>query len=323
MITKEVNLLDKRIWIEDAPIRPVLKTLLLDKTTGGNIIFATGDYQEYGDEYTAQSHMTEDLLLRICGDIQPRAFKSIKSQKNRTHDKAEVMTPPWIVCMMNGHCDEDWFGRPSVFEKLEGQIWKPRLEPILFPNGEKKTWMDYVDCRRLEITCGEAPYIVTRYDATTGDYLPINRRVGFLDHKLRVVNENAETEEVWFKWVVRAFQSSYGYEFQGDNLLIARINLLLTFCEYLEARWEREPKQNELQRIATIISWNLWQMDAFTETIPFGIVESPDDPWEQLTFDIFEEKAPILEKSTPPCLIRNWRLTGEGGRALKYSSLGR
>ena len=49
---------------------------------------------------------------------------------------------------------------------------------------------------------------------------------------MRVVSENAKNEDEWLKWTVRAFQSVYGYEFQGDNLLLlARENLLHTFID--------------------------------------------------------------------------------------------
>lgn len=85
----------------------------------------------------------------------------------------------------------------------------------------------------MEITCGEAPYLVSRYDAATGELiLPPLRRIGLLDRKLRVVNENAASYEEWIKWVLRAFQSCYGFEYQGDNLLIARINLMMSFYDY-------------------------------------------------------------------------------------------
>ena len=57
--------MEKLIKIDEYPVRPVLKTLLLDKTTKENILFATDDYQDFGDEYTAQAKMTEELLLRI------------------------------------------------------------------------------------------------------------------------------------------------------------------------------------------------------------------------------------------------------------------
>lgn len=55
------------------------------------------------------------------------------------------------------------------------------------------------------------------------------------------MNENTESYEDWLKWTVRAFEASYGFEYQGDSLLIARINLLLTFVDYYEERWNKEP----------------------------------------------------------------------------------
>ena len=120
-----------------------------------------------------------------------------------------------------------------------------------------------MDSRRLEITCGEAPYLVSRYDTTTGELIvPPIRRIGFLDRKLRIVNENTSTEEEWLKWAIRAIQSCYGYEYQGDNLLIARINVLLSFYEYFIERWKHDPNMKILTRIANIISWNIWQMAA-------------------------------------------------------------
>lgn len=69
-----------------------------------------------------------------------------------------------------------------------------------------------------------------------------------MDRKLRVVNENTDNETEWFKWVLRAYQSVYGYEFQGDNLLIARINLLITFVDYMQDRWNRVPIDAELKK---------------------------------------------------------------------------
>ena len=60
-------------------------------------------------------------------------------------------------------------------------------------------------------------------------------QVGFLDKKLRIVSKYCETKEDWLKWSKIAFQSSYGYEWQGDSLLIARENLLYTFSNFLGA----------------------------------------------------------------------------------------
>lgn len=87
--------------------------------------------------------------------------------------------------------------------------------------------------------------------------IDIKNRIGILDIKLRIVNENTTDEEEWFNWVVRSYESTYGYEFQGDNLLIARINLLQTFVDNLDYKWNRMPSVKELKKIANIITWNI------------------------------------------------------------------
>lgn len=62
-----------------------------------------------------------------------------------------------------------------------------------------------------------APYIVTRYDPITGEIIPLDKRVGFLDRKLHRVAEQAITEKEFIKWSKIAYESSYGYELQGDH----------------------------------------------------------------------------------------------------------
>lgn len=110
-------------------------------------------------------------------------MKAEEEQAARTKSKAEVFTPSWVVCYMNNKCDDDWFGRENVFNTLNGEHWEPTKEPVYFE--KERDWQRYVDSRRLEITCGEAPYLVSRYDAATGEELPIESRIGILDRKLR------------------------------------------------------------------------------------------------------------------------------------------
>lgn len=88
---------------------------------------------------------------------------------------------------MNNYCDEEWFYRKNVFNILQDKQWDITQEKILFP--PNKTWRQYIDSRRLEITCGEAPYIASRYDTSTGEAIPIRDRIGILDRKLRIINE--------------------------------------------------------------------------------------------------------------------------------------
>ena len=291
--------LEELIKLESYPVRGLVGRLLQDKTTRKNIIFASESYSDCGAGYKDHSQMTEDVLLCIDScDIQPRVYKAASEQTKRTRKRAEVFTPAWIVNQMNNHCDAEWFGRTDVFNHQDGHEWEIITDPVTFPEG--KDWKQYVDSRRLEITCGEAPYIVSRYDASTGELIPIERRIGILDRKLRVVNENAADEAEWLEWAFRAFQSVYGYEYQGDNLLIARMNLLYTLADYVEAKWHRQAARKELEKFLNVICWNFWQMDGLKDTPPYGI---PNDEIVQLS--MFGDRETVDE--IVYCKIYDWR----------------
>ena len=292
--------MEELIKLDSYPIRGLVGRLLQDKTTRKNILFASDSYADYGDKYKENLQMTEEVLLGFAScDIQPRVYKATAEQTERTRKRAEVFTPAWIVNQMNNHCDAEWFGRPDVFNHQSGQEWTVNTEPIEFPKG--KDWKQYVDSRRLEITCGEAPYIVSRYDTSTGEIIPLERRIGILDRKLRIVNENATDEDEWFKWAFRAFQSVYGYEYQGDNLLIARMNLLYTLADYIEAKWHRQATQKELEKFLNVICWNFWQMDGLKDTVP---LVSPSEVYHQMS--LFGEEEPE-ELHKDDCKIYDWR----------------
>ncbi len=293
--------MEELIKLDAYPIRGLFRRLLQDKTTRKNIMFASDSYADYGAGYRDNSQMTEGVLLGFDScDIQPRVYKAASEQTERTRKRAEVFTPAWIVNQMNNYCDAEWFGRPDVFNRQNGQSWEINTEPILFPEG--KDWKQYVDSRRLEITCGEAPYIVSRYDTATGEIIPIEKRIGILDRKLRIVNENAADEEEWFKWALRAFQSVYGYEYQGDNLLIARMNLIYTLADYIEAKWNRQAAQKELEKFLNVICWNIWQMDGMNDTPPYGI---PTDDIVQMS--LFDEDETTKDDEIIYCKIYDWR----------------
>ena len=121
---------------------------------------------------------------------------------------------------------------------------------------------------RLEISCGEAPYLVSRYDAVSGKVIAVKNRIGLLDRKLRIVSENTENERDWYIWAKKAIQSVYGYDWQGDNVLLARENLLFTFIDFYENRFGVYPIKEYLREIAGILSWNIWQMDGLKFVIP-------------------------------------------------------
>lgn len=305
--------MEKLIDINNYPVSVVIKAILKDKTTKKNIIFATNTYTSNGVAIKETEQITEQLLRGFgSGVIQPRVVKSQEEQIARTRNKAEVFTPSWICNKMNNHCDAEWFGRDNVFNIENGQTWKPTVEPIYFVS--KNDWKKYVDSKRLEITCGEAPYLVSRYDTTTAEIIPIHSRIGILDRKLRIVNENTDNEKDWLKWAYRAFQSVYGYEFQGDNLFIARINMLNTFVDYMRERWDRDPDEKELKKMTNIIVWNLWQMDGITGTVPFG---KPQEEYQQLSIFDFTVGINDSEPEQLDCKIYDWR----SNESLTYRSL--
>ena len=264
----------------------VFEILLKDRTTENNICWGTELYMEKGGEFYPQEPITKALVTgKNTNVIKPRIAKALEEQTKRTKDKAEVFTPSWVCNEQNNLIDEAWFGKKNVFNIANNQTWEATKERITFP--KNKDWTKYVDERRLEITCGEAPYLVSRYDTVTGKEIPIEQRIGLLDRKLRIVNENTVSEEDWYKWVKRAYESTYGYEYQGDSLLIARENLLYTFIEYMEHRFSHIPSEIQLKEIAKIISWNLWQMDGITMTVPYS--ERPKNNQQLTIFDIFDE----------------------------------
>lgn len=245
----------------------LMSILLKDNSSGKNIIWATDDYLQYDPSFTKDSQITVFAITGKNGNIiKPRTEKSKQEQLTRVRDKAEVFTPSWICNKQNNLVDNAWFERENVFNIETEKTWQTIYDKIVFPEG--KTWQDYVKENRLEITCGEAPYLASRYDTVTGNVIPVKDRIGLLDRKLRIVSENVENEQEWVLWAKTAFKSIYGYEWQGDNVLLARENLLFTFSDYYEDKFGVYPIKEYLIEIAKILSWNIWQMDGLKFVIP-------------------------------------------------------
>lgn len=248
----------------------LLKLLLKDQTTKNNILWMTDNYSKKGKGYEDTSEITipkiTDKNVKI---IRPRINKTKAEQLRRVKAKAEVFTPSWMCNFQNNLIDDSWFCRKNVFNTEGYRNWLSTTEKISFPVG--KTWKDYVLAQRMEIACGEAPYLASRYDTTTGKMLDVKERVGILDRKLRIVSENSVTKEEWIKWSIKAVQSIYGFEWQGDSLLIARENILLSYIDHFRAMsGNRLPTVELVTEIAHIASWNLWQMDGLKFVVPLS-----------------------------------------------------
>ena len=266
--------------------------LLTDKTTKKKLIWGTDAYAHLGYEYERDKEITTGLVTgRNAGVIKTRARKAMEQQNERTRQHAEVFTPLWVCKKMNDYADE--------------------------VNTKKKSSLkEYVDLKILEITCGEAPFLVSRYDVATGEMIPVGERIGILDRKLKAVCENLSEETEKLEFIIRAFQSVYGYEFQGDNVLIARTNLFMTFEEYLHEYLQRDPTIEEQRKILNIITWNIWQMDGLTGRLPYCKAEEDN---HQISFNewLGIETGQKKEDRQPQCRIYDWR----SNKSIIYNSM--
>ncbi len=328
LMSNEVDIRENDILQQD-PI--LLEALLIDHSRPkhgkkcAHIIWATDNYESLGSEYGENQQISIESITGKNGSIiQPRVRKSREEQQARSRDKGEVFTPSWICNAQNNLIDAQWFGGISPFNDETDKGWKTNTRPIPFPTKDGKTWQDYVNDTRLEIACGEAPYLVSRYDAITGDIVPVKERIGLLGRKLRVVAENTETKAEWFDWATKAYKSIYGYEWQGDNLLLARENALFSFFDYYSDKFKGEPTREQSREIAEIISWNFWQMDGLKGVIPNSCHE--DVHVEETLFgDGVEVRIPCKGCDTDDirrhngiyCKIMDWEI----GKPVRYIDL--
>jgi hypothetical protein len=266
-ISKSVKLVKVEIEVEPLltekqGIYKYIPDLLVDKTTGENIIFAEDEYEGYGltDLYT------EDIMKELIASKQLnyRVRKSLEHQKSRTKKNAEVFTPSWICKQMIDMCEPP------------------------------EDWQEFVQSTWLEITCGEGVFLVSPYDATTGEEIKLKDRIGVLDRKLQAINKHIKQEDykdersykgAWMQWVIKAYQTTYGYELQGDNLFIARVNLLQTFFDYFEDKWDYQVSNPKtIEKIIEIITYNIWQMDGLKDVIPMTDIPAKIMDWQTNEF---------------------------------------
>lgn len=304
----KINNISNEISVFDSK---TINTLLKDRTTNKNIVWATDDYLKFG--YDKASEIKLGSILDIRHILKMRMNKSKRELNDRVEDKAEVFTPSWVCNEQNNLIDESWFCRKDVFNIEVKNSWKVNDYPIRFPDG--KSWKDYVIEKRLEVSCGEAPYLVSRYDTVSGRPIDVPDRIGLLDRKLRVVSENVHEEKKWIRYTILAFKSIYGYDLQGDNVFLSRLNLLQTFWDYYHFKFDTTPNDEDLIKISCIISWNIWQMDGLKYVVPNSCDRQVVELLQLSFFDINDgqkEYCPGCESEQYPlhngvyCKIKDW-----------------
>ena len=268
-----IDISEEKLAMESAGL---LKILLKDRTTKKNIVWATHSYELLGKGFAPSDRITPSRVTGTYANlIQPRSEKSKYEQKDRTKIRAEVFTPTWLVEKQNGY--------------VEAELEALDLE-------------DYIQVRWLEITCGEAPYMVTRYDTVTGEEIPLSERVGFVDRKLQRISREVSEEVTFYELVKKAYRASYGYEYQGDSLLLARENLLATFEDYYLAKTGNQPTLEQKKEIATIISYNVFQMDGLKKISPYSATQ---EQFQQLS--LFSDELEVQEAEESKTQIKDWK----------------
>ena len=223
----------------------LLRLLLKDKTTGENLKWGTSSLVSgEGNLFQPSAPMRPGMFTEAFeGIIQPRALKKQADQQFRTRQHGEVFTPAWVV---------------------DRQVQAALADFKAYPLD------DFLQTIWLELTCGEGPYLTTRYDMATGDLLPLGERVGFVDRKFQRLNQENFGKNQWLKRARWILESAYGYEYQGDSLLLARENVLLTYNDFYQAYFDEVPTLSNLTRMADLIASRLIQMDGLTYTVPYA-----------------------------------------------------
>lgn len=223
------------------------------------------NYAVWDDQITellVQERTTATTFPINPDEVMPRYLKRVEEQKARTEKKAEVFTPFSIVEQMDDNVDKHFSG----------------------------TLGDYIKSTVLEVTCGEAPFLTTRYDAATGVEISVNERTGFLDRKLHCIPEFFDKNR-YVECATAALKSVYGYEWQYDSLFLARRNLLMTTIEHYEDRFGSEPDYDKVVLWANIISYNLIRMDGISMCLPETDIPAKVMNWETGKMERFDGAA--------------------------------
>jgi hypothetical protein len=199
-------------------------------------------------------------------NITPRYLKSSEDQMLRTKEKEEVFTPSTIIKEMNDALDTNGLC----------------------------DFNEYIDEKVLEATCGEAPFLTTRYDVVNGQQITCCNRVGLLDRKLQRIPEGVNKIE-WIELATRSLKATYGYEWQEDSIFLARKNLLLDVIEYYIDRFGDTPEQNIIKEWATIVSYNIFRMDGITLCIPETNIKSKIMNWDTNKFENFDGSKDMIK----------------------------
>ena len=176
---QKVNKKDLQNFIQDNYFdkidKKVLSILLKDKTTNKNIIWAKNDVNFAYIRQKNSIKLNFDKQKNLKG-VYKQFNKSAIEKDVHMKENAAVYTPAFVCNMQNNMFDSLWFKKKNVFNAPLNNGWMVTKNKISF--SQNQSWQDYVQLKVLEITCGEAPYIASRYDVLSGKFIDIKNRIG-------------------------------------------------------------------------------------------------------------------------------------------------
>ena len=85
----------------------------------------------------------------------------------------------------------------------------------------------------------------------------------------------------------------------------------MAFVDYVKYKLNRLPSDDELKTITNIITWNFWQMDGITGSVPFK--KACKEETQLSLFDFGEDK----KTDEIDCVIFDW----ENNKEINYKDL--
>lgn len=144
-----------------------------------------------------------------------------------------------------------------------------------------KSSEEIICMKSFERHCNDAPHTVSLYDESTGDIVMLPFREGLLDRKMALINSLPLThdETNWKVCTSNALMSSYGYEYRGDHLYMARRNILCDVIDWYEDKFGKDIGVDMMKEFADIISRNFVQMNESRGCIPFTDIKTRIMKW--------------------------------------------
>lgn len=234
-------------------------------------LMATG-YVTDGEPLDETAEITPEWLMRHgVEQLRRRCDKSKTEQRARTKRRAEVFTPTSVVAYMVEQAESAKLG--VTVEELDTVPWRDRIQ-----------------LRSADMCCGEGAFMTTLYDPITGEDIPEPERVGVLDRKLRLVVENAPMSMAT-RYLLTALRTSYACELVGDNVILARMNVLLAWREAYCRVMGTSPSVAEMTEACEVICGTVMQVDVLTGMIPASDLRAviPVYDHDTLTWEVWPE----------------------------------